>query len=61
MLGGRNPSELTTEQLERIRERAAVIIAQRQRVPMMRVLTHQHMSVIRVGHYNGFQRNRFYR
>ena len=61
MLGGRDPSELTTEQLERIRERAAVIIAQRQRVPMMRVLTHQHMSVIRVGHYNGFQRNRFYR
>lgn len=33
----------------------------RQRVPMMRVLDHQDMSVVRVQHYNGFQRNLFYR
>ena len=32
-----------------------------QRVPMMRVLTHQNLPVLRVGHFNDFQRNRFYR
>jgi hypothetical protein len=32
-----------------------------QRVPMMRVLTHQNLSVLRVAPFNGFQRNRFYR
>ena len=61
MLGGRTMSELDAEQQDRILERAREIMEERQRVPMMRVLTHQDMSVIRVGHFNGFQRNRFYR
>jgi hypothetical protein len=61
MLGGRSMSRLEEEQQDRIRERAAEVMAERQRVPMMRVPTHQNMSVLRVAHFNGFQRNRFYR
>ena len=52
---------LTPEQQQQLRERAAVVIAGRQQVPMMRVMEHQEMSVIRVMPFNGFQRNRFYR
>ncbi len=61
MLGGRSLSELDAEQRERIEERATQIFERRQRVPMMRVLEHQRMSVLRVWPFNGFQRNRFYR
>jgi hypothetical protein len=61
MLGGRSMSQIEEEEQDRIRERAAEVMAERQRVPMMRVPTHQNMSVLRVTHFNGFQRNRFYR
>jgi hypothetical protein len=61
MLGGRSMAELDPEQQERIRERAAEVMAERQRVPMMRVLSHQNMSVLRLQPFNQYQRNRFFR
>jgi hypothetical protein len=61
MLGGRSMSELGAEQQTQIRERAAEIMSERQRVPMMRVMDHQNMSVLRVRPFNGFERNRFFR
>ena len=39
----------------------AEIMAERQQVPMMRVLSHQNMSVLRVQPFNTYQRNRFFR
>jgi hypothetical protein len=61
MLGGRSISELSAQQQTQVRERAAAAMSERQRVPMMRVLGHQDMSVLRVWPFNGFQRNRFFR
>ena len=61
MLGGRSMSELDPGQVERMRERAADIMSERQQVPMMRVLSHQNMSVLRVQPFHQFQRNRFFR
>jgi hypothetical protein len=61
MLGGRSISEVDAEQQERMRARAAEIMSERQRVPMMRVLSHQNMSVLRLQPFNQFQRNRFFR
>jgi len=61
MLGGRSIAEVDDEQQERMRERAAQIMSERQRVPMMRVLSHQNMSVLRLQPFNQFQRNRFFR
>lgn len=61
MLGGRSMSELNAQQQEQMRSRAQQIMERRQQVPMMRVMSHQDMSVMRVLPFNGFQRNRFYR
>jgi hypothetical protein len=61
MLGGRSMSEIDPGQAERMRERAAQIMSERQQVPMMRVLSHQPMSVLRVQPFHQFQRNRFFR
>ncbi len=61
MLSGRTLASLSAEQQEQVRTRAAEVMARRQRVPMMRVMRHQDMSVLRVWPFNGFQRNRFYR
>lgn len=61
MLGGGDMSGFTAEQQEQIRTRARLMMERRQRIPMMRVMTHQDMSVLRVFPFNGFQRNRFYR
>lgn len=61
MLAGRSLSEVGPEQAERMRERAAAMMSERQRVPMMRVTEHQPMSVLRVQPYHQFQRNRFFR
>lgn len=61
MLGGRTMASLSAQQQEQIRSRATQLMSRRQQVPMMRVMSHQNMSVVRVMPYNGFQRNRFYR
>ncbi len=61
MLGGRMMSELAAEQQQRMRDRATSILSARQQVPMMRVLSHQRISVMRVQPFNQYQRNRFFR
>lgn len=60
-LGGRDPAELPAQQLAAIRERLERQWAEGQRVPMMRVTTHQSLPVVRVQPFNQYQRNRFYR
>lgn len=61
MLGGRTMASLSDQQQTQIRNRAEQLMSRRQQVPMMRVMSHQNMSVVRVMPGNGFQRNRFYR
>ena len=61
MLGGQDPASMDAEQLERMRGFAERQMSQRQRVPMMRVLTHQHLPVVRVQDPNLYQRTRFWR
>lgn len=53
-------SSLPPDQLARFRQRAEQMLANPQRVPMMRVLTHQKLPVMRVETFNQFQRNRFW-
>jgi len=60
-LGDRDPSTIPADQMARMRERAQEVFEERQRVPMMRVMTHQPLPVIRVQPFNEYQRNRFYR
>jgi predicted deacylase len=61
MLGNRALEDLDPEQRAQMEERAAEIMSERQRVPMMRVTTHQTLSVLRVQPFNRYQRNRFFR
>jgi dipeptidyl-peptidase 4 len=61
LLGGGSPSGLSAEQQQQLRERAQELMDRRQQVPMMRVMTHQDLPVERIRHFNGFQRNRFFR
>lgn len=61
ILGGRDLSQMAERQQNQIRAQVDRMMNRRQRVPMMRVLTHQDMSVVRVVPGNGFHRNRFYR
>ncbi len=60
-LRGRDRSEIPEQQLTRMEERAREQLAEGQRVPMIRVTTHQPLPVVRVVPFNGFQRNRYYR
>lgn len=59
MLGDTDPASLTAEQRTAVEARAREIMQERQRVPMMRVMTHQNLPVIRVQQPNRYQRNRF--
>ena len=61
ILGGRSLSELGERQQGQIQAQVDRIWNRRQRVPMMRVMTHQDMSVVRVVPGNRFERNRFSR
>jgi dipeptidyl-peptidase 4 len=61
LLGGQDPDALTADQRAQLRARARMIMDRRQQVPMMRVLTHQDLPVLRVQPFNQFQRNRFFR
>ena len=60
-LGGRDRSEIGPQQLERMEERMRQQLAEGQRVPMIRITTHQPLSVVRVVPFNEYQRNRYYR
>jgi len=61
MLEDVDPSSLAPEMRARMEERARQMLAEPQRVPMMRVLTHQALPVMRVEEFNTYERNRFYR
>ncbi|MHB1192030.1 MAG: M14 family zinc carboxypeptidase [Longimicrobiales bacterium] len=52
-------SSLTAEQRARYQQRAEQMLASPQRVPMMRVTTHQKLPVMRVAPFNQFQRTRY--
>lgn len=60
-LGDRDPSSIPPEQLARMRTRTEQQLAQGQRVPMIRVTTHQSLPVVGVAPFNQYQRNRYYR
>ncbi|HSM61316.1 MAG TPA: M14 family zinc carboxypeptidase [Longimicrobiales bacterium] len=60
-LQGVEPSSVPPAQMTRMREAAQEQIDRRQRVPMMRVMTHQDLPVVRVQPFNEYQRNRYYR
>jgi len=61
MLGSTDPATLTAEQLGGMRQAAQRQLERRQQVPMLRVMTHQPLPVMRVQAFNEYQRNRFYR
>ena len=60
-LRGRDRSEIPAQQLQRTEERMRRQLAEGQRVPMIRITTHQPMPVVRVAPFNQYQRNRYYR
>lgn len=53
--------QISEEQRARIRERIAEQLAEGQRVPMMRITSHQSLPAMRAVPFNEYQRNRFYR
>lgn len=53
-------SSLPPDQLARFRQRAEQMLGEPQRVPMMRVMTHQSLPVMRVEPFNQYQRNRYW-
>ena len=61
MMQGVDPSTVPADQMERMMAFAQRRMDQKQQVPMMRVMTHQSLPVVRVAPFNEYQRNRFYR
>jgi hypothetical protein len=61
MMQGQDPDMVTEQQRQQFLERAEQIMSRRQRVPMMRVMTHQELPVVRVQDPHLFQRTRFWR
>lgn len=60
-LGDTDPASLSEEQRTQLRQRAQQAMERRQQVPMMRVMEHPTLPVMRVAPFNDYQRNRFYR
>ncbi|MCG8466995.1 MAG: hypothetical protein MJB57_02120 [Gemmatimonadetes bacterium] len=60
-IGDRDPSTIPAQQMTRMRALAQRRFDERQRVPMIRVMSHQRLPVVRVASFNEYQRNRFYR
>jgi hypothetical protein len=60
MLGGTDPSSLTQAQRTQLETRARAMMARRQRVPMMRVMTPQPMSLLEVTSFNESNRTRYW-
>jgi hypothetical protein len=61
MMGGRDASQMSEEQLEQMRTFAERRMAQTQQVPMMRVVEMQDLPVVRIAPFNEYQRNRYFR
>ena len=60
MLGDTDISSLDPAMRTRLEERAAQMLAEPQQVPMIRVMSHQRLPVIRVEPFNQYSRNRYY-
>ncbi len=60
-LGGRDPSSIPEGQRRQVEARFERQLAEGQRVPMMRVTSHQPLPVVRVAPFNEYQRNRYFR
>ena len=60
LMGGASMSSLTEEQIAQLERRVEAQQAQVQRVPMMRVMEHQTLPVVRVQPGNSYDRARFY-
>lgn len=61
LLGNMDMATLTEEQIAQLERRVEAQQAQRQQVPMMRVLRHQPVPVVRVNPGNDYNRTRYYR
>jgi hypothetical protein len=61
MLGDTDPSSLEPEMRARLEARARQMLAEPQQVPMMRVMSHQNLPVVRVEEFNRYERNRYSR
>jgi dipeptidyl-peptidase 4 len=61
LLGNMDMSSLTEEQIAQLERRVEAQQAQRQQVPMMRVMQHQAVPVVRVNPGNDYSRTRYYR
>ena len=53
-------SSLAPAMRAQLQTRARQMLAEPQRVPMMRVMAHQSLPVIRVEPFNQYQRNRYW-
>ncbi len=60
LLGDTDLSSLTPQQRQQLETRARAMMAQKQRVPMMRLVTPQPMSLLEVTSFNEFNRTRYY-
>lgn len=60
MLGDTDLNSLTPEQQAQVRSRAEAMMRQTQRVPMMRVVKPQPMSLLEVTSFNEYNRTRYY-
>lgn len=59
LLGDTDPSSLTPEQRAQLEQRAAAAMKQRQRVPMMRVVSEQPKRLVEVERYTDLNRTRY--
>lgn len=59
MLGDTDPSSLEPEMRARLMERAAQMLAEPQQVPMMRIMSHQRLPVMRVESPNEYRRTQY--
>jgi dipeptidyl-peptidase 4 len=60
MLGDNDPSSLTPEQRAQMEERAKAVMSRTQRVPMMRLVTEQPMSLLEVARFTELDRTRYW-
>ena len=61
LLGDTDPSSLTPDQKAQVEKRAQQMMNERQRVPMMRVVTAQPKALIEVDRFTELNRTRYWR
>lgn len=60
MLGDTDPNSLSPQQRTQMETQARAMMARRQRIPMMRVMTAQPMSLLEVTSFNEYNRTRYW-